>query len=325
MNILITGATGFIGFAIAKHLKQNGYNITAMVRESSNIDKLKKENIPVVIGDVTKKDTLKNPLAGKDVVIHCAGCVSDWGKKEDFIRTNYLGTQNILEACVDRGIRRFIHTSTVDIFGHKNHSFINENSPFRNRPGWYGKTKIMAEELVREYIRNKRLDISIIYPPWVYGEGDLHFVPEIIDAINDGSMMFFRKKGFHTLEISYIENLAIAAELILNSKDSIGEGYIIADEPKISFNQFVNTIAKKINKKEVTFTLPYPITYFVALLMEGFFKLIRSKKRPLLTRHSITLLGNDIVYDTSKLKALGFKQKYSFDTAIDKALEYMKK
>ncbi len=164
------------------------------------------------------------------------------------------------------------------------------------------------------------MDISIIYPPWVYGEGDLHFVPEIIDALKSNSMMFFRNKGKHTIEISYIENLVKAVETILNNDNSIGEGYIIADEPKISFRDFVNAIAEKLEYKKVNFTLPYPITYFAATLLEAFYKLFRIKKRPLLTRHSITLLGNDIIYDTSKIKNLGFKQKYNFEEAINKTL-----
>ncbi len=325
LNILVTGSTGFLGFAITRYLKRKGYNVHAMVRESSNTKSLDDEDIHNIIGDVNDKQSLIKAFEGRDAIIHCAGFVTDWGKKENFIRVNYYGTKNVLEACVESGVRRLVHTSTVDIFGHKNGSRINENSPLRNRPGWYGKTKIMAEKLVREYIQQNKLDISIIYPPWVYGEGDITFVPEIVEAIKDGSMMFFRSKGNHTIEISYIEHLTEAVELILNSKDAIGEGYIIADEPKMTFRKFVNSIAKRIGGKEVNFTLPYPLAYFASLMMEGFYKLIGSKKRPLLTRHSMTLLGNDIVYDTTKLHELGFQPKYDFKTSMDKTFEYYRK
>ena len=320
MDIIFTGATGFIGYAIAKHLKKVGHSITAVIRKTSNVDKLKKVNIDYIEGDIQNKDNLITLFKGKDVVIHCAGFVTDWGKKGNFIKTNYFGTKNVIEATVEAGVKRFIYVSTVDVFGHKKHIVINEKSPLGKRPGWYGKSKIKAEKLVREYIKNKTLDISIIYPPWVYGEGDLHFVPEIIDALKSNSMMFFRNKGKHTIEISYIENLVKAVETILNNDNSIGEGYIIADEPKISFRDFVNAIAEKLEYKKVNFTLPYPITYFAATLLEAFYKLFRIKKRPLLTRHSITLLGNDIIYDTSKIKNLGFKQKYNFEEAINKTL-----
>jgi nucleoside-diphosphate-sugar epimerase len=322
LNILVTGSTGFLGFAIAKHLKRKKYDVHAMVRETSNTKHLINEGIPTVTGDVNDKQSLINAFKGRDAIIHCAGFVTDWGKKENFIKVNYYGTKNVLEACVEAGVRRLIHTSTVDIFGHKHGSRIKEDSPFGKRPGWYGKTKIMAEKLVREYIQENKLDISIIYPPWVYGEGDITFVPEIVEAIKDGSMMFFRSKGNHTIEISYIEHLTEAVELILNSKEAIGEGYIIADEPKMTFREFVNSIAKRIGGKEVNFTLPYPLAYFASLMMEGFYKLIGSKKRPLLTRHSMTLLGNDIVYDTTKLRELGFQPKYDFNTSMDKTFEY---
>ncbi len=322
MNILVTGSTGFLGYAITKHLKRKGYDVHALVRKTSKTQDLQEEAIPLIIGDVGDKDSLIKAFRGRDAIIHCAGFVTDWGLKKDFIRVNYYGTKNVLEACIEAGVKRLIHTSTVDVFGHKHGSRINEDSPLGKRPGWYGKSKIMAEKLVREYIQGNKLDISIIYPPWVYGEGDVTFVPEIVEAIKDGSMMFFRSGGRHTIEISYIEHLTEAVELILNSDESIGEGYIIADEPKMSFRKFVNSIAERIGGKEVSFTLPYPIAYFASLMMEAFYKLIGKKKRPLLTRHSMTLLGNDIVYDTTKLKELGFQPEYDFNTAMDKTFQY---
>lgn len=325
MKIVVTGATGFIGFAVAEYLKEKGHFVTAMVRKTSNIDKLEEKNIPSIIADISDTESLYSVFRDTDAVVHCAGYVSDWGRKDDFINANYYGTKNVLDACVSAGVKRLLYTSTVDVFGHKNHSLINEKSPYGKRPGWYGKSKIMAEKLVKEYIRENRLNISIIYPPWVYGEGDVTFVSEIIETIKDGSMLFFRKKGYHTIELCYIKNLVKVYEMLLLNDDTVGESYLVADEPKITFNKFVNTISERIGEKEVKFSLPYPLTYFTALMMEAFGKLIRSKKRPLLTRHSVTLLGNDIVYDTNKLKSIGYEQDYSFDEAIDRTISYYEK
>jgi nucleoside-diphosphate-sugar epimerase len=187
----------------------------------------------------------------------------------------------------------------VDVFEAKNKVTYNEKSPLRQLPGGYDISKIMAEKLVRSYIENQKMAITIIYPSWVYGEGDAHFIPEIVKAIQDGSMLFFRKGGRHIVELNYIENLVAAVMLILENKKTIGEGYILADEPKIAFRKLVNRIAREIGHKEVKLSLPYPLAYFAVWLLESAFWLMKSENRPLLTRQSVILLGNHIMIHPS--------------------------
>jgi nucleoside-diphosphate-sugar epimerase len=324
MKYLVTGATGFVGKSIVKELKKRGVDVTALVRKSSNLEYLVNENIPYVYGDLTDFDSLKKAFKNHNVVIHAAGLVTDWGKKADYIKTNYYGTKNLLEACVATNIRRVLHVSTVSVFNAQTDQPINEDTPWNERiPGWYSKSKHMAEELVRDYMQKQRLDITIVYPSWIYGEGDQHFVPEIIQALRTGKMLFFRDQGNHVIEIVYVGNLVEAIVLILSNDQTIGKSFILSDKPKITFREFVNTIAGRIGAKEVNFTVPYPIAYSAAFIMESLFHMFNIKKRPFLTRSSVLFLGNNIIYDTSNLQSIGFKQPYDFKEAIERSLHIL--
>jgi 2-alkyl-3-oxoalkanoate reductase len=325
MRILVTGATGFIGFETAVFLKEHGHCVSGLIRDSDKAKRLRDSGIDTVMGDILDAAAMDRVLSGFDILVHCAAFASDWGKKDLFHRTNFLGTKNVLESCVKNGIKRVLYVSTVDIFGHRADRVISEDSPFGRQPGWYADSKRKAEALVREFIRSGRLDVTIVYPTWVYGEGDRHFVPEIIEAIKAGEMLFFRNRGNHTIEVCYINNLVSAIHTLLFHPQSAGSGFIITDSPKITFREFVNTISARIGCKPVRFSLPYWMAYCAAALMETGFSLVRSTKRPLLTRHAVTLLGNDIRYDISKLQAMGYNQLFQFPSTIDAAIAWYQK
>jgi nucleoside-diphosphate-sugar epimerase len=322
MRILVTGAGGFIGFETAVFLKGHGHCVSGLIRDSGKTKRLRDAGIDVLAGDILDAAAMDRVVSGFDILVHCAAFASDWGKKDLFLRTNFLGTKNVLESCVKNAVKRVLYVSTVDIFGHSTDGMIREDSPFGRQPGWYAHSKKRAEMLAREYMRSGSLDMTIIYPTWVYGEGDRHFVPEIIEAIKAGEMLFFRNRGNHTIEVCYIKNLVTAIHTLLFHPQSAGSGYIITDSPKITFREFVNTISAKIGCKPVTFSLPYWMSYCAAALMEAGYSLVRSRKRPLLTRHAVTLLGNDIRYDISKLQSTGFIQPYRFPSTIDATIAW---
>jgi nucleoside-diphosphate-sugar epimerase len=222
----------------------------------------------------------------------------------------------VLEALVAAGVRRLIFFSSVVVFGGAANVAINETFPLKPMVGWYTKAKIMAENMIQDYIQKKLLDITIVHPPWVYGEGDRTFIPAMVQAIEGGYMMFFRSGGRHAIEINYVGNIAAAVAFMIDNPATYGERYILADDPKITFREFVNSVAKKLGRPEVRVSLPYPLAYLTAACMEALYRILGIENRPFLTRMAVYLLGNNIMYDTSKLKALGFKQRYTFEEVI---------
>jgi 2-alkyl-3-oxoalkanoate reductase len=243
MNYLITGATGFIGNAIAIALQERDKNVYGLIRKTEQAETLQTDKINYRMGDVRDKTSLRSAFKDMHVVVHSAGLVSDWGRPEEFIQINFHGTKNVLEVCSELNIKRVIYISTADIFGYQVDYPVNEDSPIKSSASWYARSKIMAEELVRQYINNRELEITIIYPTWVYGKGDRHFVPEIIQTIRSGRMVFFRKSQRTFFGLSYVENLCQAICFLIDHSGSIGERFLISDEPQITFQEFVNVLA----------------------------------------------------------------------------------
>ncbi len=323
LNYLVTGATGFIGNAIAKALKQRNNNVYGLIRRAEQVQALQKDNIDYRMGDIQDRASLKPAFKDMHVLIHSAGLVTDWGRPEEFVQLNFQGTKNVFEVCSEIGIKRVIYISTADIFGYPTDHPVNEDSPIRKGPSWYARSKIMAEELARRYADNRELDMTIIYPTWVYGEGDRHFVPEIIDNILSGQMVFFAKTKDTFFGLSYIENLSQAICFLIENPASVGQRFLVSDEPQITFQEFVNILAGKVGHKEIHLNLPYWLAYAIAFMMEFSYKALNKNHRPLLTRYAVSWFGNSVTYDTTKLKSLGWNQRYSIQEGIEKTLKYI--
>jgi len=129
-RILLTGATGLTGSHIAEYFAGMGTDVTCLVRKGSNTRLLDSLNLPIIYGDITDKESLKNSFNNKfDYIIHTAAKVSDWGKYDDFYKINVTGTLNVLEAAFINGIRNVIITGSISCYGEESSTEIKyENS-----------------------------------------------------------------------------------------------------------------------------------------------------------------------------------------------------
>jgi len=105
--------------------------------------------------------------------------------------------------------------------------------------------------------------------------------------------------------------------------ESVGQGFLVSDEPQMTFYEFVNMLARKIGCKEVRMSLPYWLAYLVACMMELGYTALGKEERPLLTRYAVTWFGHSVLYDTTKLTSLGFKQPYTIEEGIEKTLQHL--
>ena len=131
MKILITGATGFIGRNLVSRLcKEKKFFITALVRRSSKVNFLKEKNINLIYADITKKETLDIINENFDVIYHCAGFVGE-KPPELLYRVNVLGTKNICEFALKKGVKKFIHVSSVAVINGNEERPLRDDMPYR--------------------------------------------------------------------------------------------------------------------------------------------------------------------------------------------------
>ena len=117
MNVLVTGATGFLGSALVGGLIRSGATVTALARSAGKAQRLAHLPVRIVYGDLTDPASLRAACADQEVVYNVAAMVAQWGRRADFYRINVDGTRNLLEACAHCAVRRLVHVSSLTVLG----------------------------------------------------------------------------------------------------------------------------------------------------------------------------------------------------------------
>ncbi len=303
MLSLVTGAAGFVGQAIVRRLLADGGRVRALVmpEDPSNADlsRLANDRLEIVAADVTNRDAVDAACDDIARVFHSAARVHAWGSVEEFRRVNVNGTRNVAEAAFLRGINRFVHISTSDVFGIPNQGEIfTEESPLREWGEPYPDTKIEAERWLWRFHRERGLPVSVVYPGWVYGPGDKAFFPGLAAAIRDGSMSFWRKELW--LPWAYIDNLADACVLVANRGDTLGQGYLAYDgDDGPTLQEVCARIAEAIGERPPTRHLPFGLALTVARLAQRF-----ARGEPFLRTVDVKAFGYDWKFSNAKLRSL---------------------
>lgn len=323
-RILITGGTGFIGFHLTKYLLDKGYQVRLLVRKDSpNLMKLEGLDVSLAYGDICDFDSIVSAFENIDIVFHCAAYVSDWGKKEQYVDINIAGTKNVLEACVKQKVQRFVGLSTNDVFGRIEDRVVDESFSYSKWNEPYPDSKIEAEQLMWHYHDKYNLPVTVTYPCWVYGPEDTTFLPHLIEAIEDGSFLYWRKDShFYP---TFIENLLHQLHYIAFHPAAVSNGYLIHDGASIQLKQFCDKISSSLGHKKVKLRVPYALAYGIAKVMELIWSALRIKSRPLLTTYVIKNFGGKINYSQSKAKQeLGWEPPFSFEEGFEKTMNWVK-
>lgn len=278
MKIAVTGATGFVGSHLVRHLASKGHAITSYGRKINPPISLKKY-ANYVLWDLDS-NTLPQQFNG-DIFIHTAGFVEFWGSYEDMFRTNVEGTQKALE--VAKKAKHFIYISSASVYdSFKNKNKVAEGSHYpKHYANNYARTKAEAEKLI---IKNadKFESVTIIRPHAIYGPGDRTLIPRILKSIRNNKAVIIGS-GRNKFSITHIGNICYGISLIINSKQKGLKIYNLTDKESLSINDIYSHLLKALNIRAQIVHIPYSFVKPVASVLEHSFILIKSKKSPLLT------------------------------------------
>lgn len=179
MRVFVTGGTGFIGSHLINRLLEHGHAVRALVRSPNKGLGLRERGAEIVQGDLDDGEALRRGVAGAEVVYHVAGLIGLKGQRDQIMRTNVGGTENLLEASAAAGVRRFVFVSTVGVYGLSSAPRpITEDAPLEGEDAWYDqggyyRSKVLAEARVRQAAARHGFEFVILRPTFVYGERDV--------------------------------------------------------------------------------------------------------------------------------------------------------
>lgn len=320
----ITGGSGFIGRYLVEKLLIEGYQLRLLIRNTSKVSHLKKSNVDLVTGDLTIPESYRSALNGVDVVINLAGVVTDWAELSRYHSVHVEGLQALLEASTAHQVKRFVHVSTIDVIEKRTDGVpVNELSPITRSTIPYDRTKAIGEALAIDYAKRHLIEVVALRPAWVYGIGDTTLFPEIAYQTKKGQMVLVGNSNVY-VPLVHVKNLCQALFLAANTPDISGEVFIISDG-EVTWKELIESIAVTVGGKKPTFVIPYKFAYFLGYLMEIVGRAIKLKKRPLLTRTAVEMLGMSIRIDSNKAKTmLNYSPMIPLKIGIQEALEWLR-
>jgi 2-alkyl-3-oxoalkanoate reductase len=299
MKALVTGATGFIGGRIAQSLRERGDEVRGLVRDPGKAGALRSQGVELAQGDMEDLPSLTRAVEGVDRVYHTAAVVGDWPDVAHTKRVNVDGTRALLEASVAAGVTRFIHISSLAVYGNKHHHGTDESAPYK-----YGDTytdaKIESELVVRAFQDAGKIETVRLRPGFVYGPGDRLLIPKISEALREGKFMFVGD-GSKQMNCIYIDDLGDISLLAGDAPQANGQAYNVTDGTQTKLRDFITFIANALNLPVPTRKVPPVIAVAGCYGSEYLARALGVKKAPLM--------------NISRLRFLYYNQYYSIDKA----------
>jgi dihydroflavonol-4-reductase len=174
--ILVTGATGFLGHNLCPYLVERGYRLRALVRPTSEVTFLRRLGVDLAYGDVQDAATVQRAAEGCQRIVHAAGKFRFWGRRDDFMQANLLGTHNVLQAALKARVERLVYISTLVVAGAPLPGQVLDEEVICEPRDTYQHSKLLAEQLALSYHREKGLPVTVLRPGAFYGPwGDYAF------------------------------------------------------------------------------------------------------------------------------------------------------
>ena len=324
MNILLTGATGFLGFRTLERLVQlsSVRKIVATGRILRKSREILNPKVEYVLGDLKDKLFVSTILKDIDIVINTASLSSPWGSEDDFYLANVLTQKHIITSSENLGVKRFIYISSPSIYYNgEDRIMVKENDPLPTRfVNNYSKTKREAEVL----LENSNLNYIIIRPRAIIGRGDTVIMPRLIKAHSDGRLKIIGN-GENKVDLTSVNNVVESIILSMYAPDgALNNAYNITDRNPVSLWSSINSVLKGIGKEKVNKTVNFRVAYFAAFLLEFVSRWI-TKKEPSLTRYSVGVLSKNFTLDVSKAeKLLNYNPVITTEKSIEEFINWYK-
>lgn len=319
MKTLVTGATGFVGKHLVKRLVTENKNVACLVRSNNIASPLKQLGVELIYGDL--RDRLSISELKKhdiDVIYHLAGAVYS-RHNTTFNTVNTAGTKNLLQHGIGETLQKFIYLSSIAVNGFPpKNTLISENSPcIPFTP--YGKSKLLAEQLITDFFNNTHIATVILRAPVIYGpDGQSTLLTDNFLKIARGKAVIIGD-GSNMRSLCYVDNLIGG---LIAAKENAEKGiavYVISDQNSYSVMEIINTISKVCNVTPRKIYLPSFVADCSRIILNALYRCGRYSWK----LYSIATMNIDLGCDITKARQkIGYNPTVNLKTGIKETLSF---
>jgi len=299
-RVFVTGGSGFVGRALLAELGRRGVAALGLGRSESARATIAGLGAEPVAGDLDDVAALTTGMAGCDLVVHAAAYVKDTGARADYFRVNVQGTDNVLAAARDAGVRRLVHVGTEAVLADgKPIVRADEDRPFPRRPaGLYPLTKGIAERAVRAASRDG-LETVVVRPRFVWGHGDSSVLPTMVDAVRSGRWRWIGG-GRYLTSTCHVDNV-VEGILLAAERGEPGAAYFLSDGEPVEFREFVGDMLRAAGVDPGERTIPRWLARTLA-------RTTRFMRNPPVSWTAIALMSHEVTVDDRRARErLGYR------------------
>lgn len=324
-NILVTGATGFIGSHLLPILWQHDWQITTAVRNSNNLSKIPftiSKNVKV--GEINSNTDWQESLEEIDTVIHLAARAHIIQEKisnseTEFIKVNTEGTINLVKQSIQAGVKHFIFISSIHAMTTQSNQILSETSPCQpDSP--YGSSKLQAEQALINLAKDSNITWTIIRPTLVYGHGNRANMERLMKLVTKGLPLPFgaikNRRSF-----VFVGNLVDAIVTCVNHPKAANQIFLVSDGEDVSTPELIRLIAQQM--EQYCKIVPVPPGVLKFLGYAGDVAQFLSKKSMPLNTYSIDRLLGSLFVDSSHIqKTLSWQPPFTLEQGLAQTIRF---
>lgn len=323
MRVLVTGGSGFIGGFLVRRFLKEGVAPRVLARPSVRADGLEGMGASVVRGDLTDGDSVTRAVDSIETVFHCGARVGSNGTWKEFFDSNVRGTEMILKACVQRGVKQVVYLSSLGVYGPSLNGYpVTEDTPFDSEPerrGHYSHTKIIAERLAVHLAKQHGVRLVVIRPGFVYGWQIKP--PAGLLAFQRGSRAAVIGRKDSIFPLNFVENL-VDLMLLAATAQAKGSGqYNVLDDDHLTQEQYTRT-RRKVDGAKICFVPGWPLRTVVPLI-ETAARILPHDPLKTFSRSSLDRLIQPVRYDTNLVrKVLHWQPRVGLEEGLQTTLQF---
>lgn len=304
--VFVTGGSGFVGGRLIERLRGAGHEVRALARSDAAAEKVRAHGAEPVPGELGDRAALRAGAEGCELAFHAAATLGDSGSPAEFERGNVTGTENVLAACADAGVRRLVHVSTEAVlFAGRPLVQVDETAPLQpGSPALYSATKARAEQAVLA-ANGERLQTVVVRPRFVWGKGDTTLLPRMVEMVESGRFAWIGG-GRHLTSTTHVEN-AVEGLILAAERGRPGEVYFVTDGEPVVFREFVGELLATQGVQPPTRNVPLPLARALMEVGEALARVLPGGHAPPLTRFAFWVSSQECTIRIDKaVEQLGY-------------------